>query len=131
MKKKHGENWKEQTTIDLEGMHIKSIAKNCFKGFNGIEILKLNDNNLKTIKPHYFENLPYINKIDLSNNEIDIEVKNFNIVEFVQSLKDLNKDRTGNIELILIGNPKTFNSTIYDGTKSLKHLDIIHDKEKS
>ena len=142
--KKYGEdNLINLTEIKLSGnplnrnskYNFKRINSNTFTGLNKLEILYLNDNQIKVIDERLFENLSNLKELDLFRNKLKrIDSNTFKRITKLEKLTlganqiEVIDERsfeslTNLKELILYGNqPKRIDSNTFKGLTKLEQL---------
>lgn len=58
------------TQLGLSNNYLTKIENGTFNGLVNLEHLLINTNNIKEIKPWVFDNLPYLNRLELIQNDI-------------------------------------------------------------
>ena len=71
--------------MDFSFNHLKIIAQNCFVKLRHLKAILLNDNDISSVKPQSFNDLPSLNILSLSNNPLSTVSSNF--ITFSHSLK--------------------------------------------
>ena len=94
--------------IDFSFYHLNIVLKNCFIKLRHLKAILLNNNNIFSVKPQSFNDLPALNLLSLSNNPLSAVSNNF--IVFLQSLKVL---QVRNVEFWNL-NPRSFTSLPID-----------------